>query len=65
MYIDNLHALLAMGGHGAYVWSAYSVAVLVIVAMLVLPLRRRKRLLVQLGAEQRRIQSLSGGRGER
>ncbi|MGE3297343.1 MAG: heme exporter protein CcmD [Porticoccaceae bacterium] len=33
--------LLAMGGHGPYVWSAYGVALAVLVGLVVQPLRRR------------------------
>jgi len=64
MYFDNLHDLLAMGGHGGYVWAAYGVTFLVIVFMLAVPARRGKRLLAQLGAEQKRARGRSGGPGE-
>lgn len=36
----SLGEFLAMGGHGPYVWSAYGVAVLVLVWLVVAPLRR-------------------------
>lgn len=36
---------LAMGGHGPYVWSAYGVALVVLVWLVVQPLRRRAAIL--------------------
>jgi heme exporter protein D len=54
MYFHNLHALLTMDGHGAYVWTAYAITVLVIAATLCAPLWRRRRFLLQLRAELRR-----------
>ena len=30
MYFESFEALLAMGGHGLYVWSAYSIAIAVL-----------------------------------
>jgi len=61
MYFDSLHALLTMDGHGAYVWTAYGVTILVIVAALCAPLRRRRRFLLQLGAELKRAQGVAVG----
>jgi len=65
MYFDSLHALLVMEGHGAYVWAAYIVTCLVIVAMLAVPVRQHRRVLLQLGAELKRAQNrppAGGGR---
>ena len=56
MYFDSFEALLAMDGHGVFVWSAYLVTVLVIAYMLLSPLRRRRRLLRELAGAQRRAQ---------
>lgn len=56
MYFDNLQSLLFMEGHGVYVWAAYLVTVLVIMAALTVPVRRRRRLLGQLAAETTRRQ---------
>jgi heme exporter protein D len=41
----SLGEFLAMGGHGPYVWSAYGVAALVLVWLVVAPLRRCAALL--------------------
>ena len=30
MYFESFEALLAMGGHGRYVWSAYGIAIAVL-----------------------------------
>lgn len=38
----------AMGSYGAYVWSAYGLAALVLILNVILPLRRRRRLPQQL-----------------
>lgn len=40
MQFDTLAALLDMGGHGAYVWSAYGISLLVLAANVILPRRR-------------------------
>ena len=39
---------LAMGGYAWYVWPAYGVTAIVLIANLLLPLRHRRRLLRQL-----------------
>jgi heme exporter protein D len=48
MYFTSLNELVTMGGHGGYVWSAYIVSLIVIIALLVVPAR-------QCRAELRRI----------
>jgi heme exporter protein D len=50
MQFDSLQAIWSMQGHGPYVWSAYAIAVATLVALVVAPLRRRKRLLAELRA---------------
>ena len=61
MYFDSFAALLTMDGHGAFVWSAYLITLLVIAAMLLLPLRRQRTELRRLGGELRRRQGAPGG----
>jgi heme exporter protein D len=56
MYFDSLQALLTMDGHGGYVWAAYLIAAAVILGILVTPIRRRKRILMQLAGELKRSQ---------
>ena len=47
-----------MGGHGSYVWSAYALALGVVIFIIVGPLRRRRRFLAEHAARLRR-----GGHG--
>lgn len=54
MYFDSLDAVIYMDGHGAFVWSAYLIATLVVTAILVAPVRRKRKFLRQLGAELKR-----------
>ncbi len=56
MYFDSLHALWYMDGHGAYVWAAYGITLLVLLALLMLPRRRQRRLLEDVAGELRRAQ---------
>jgi heme exporter protein D len=66
MYFDSFQALLSMNGHGIYVWPAYLITIVVIMAVLIAPVRRRNRLLAQLAAELRRTESaaVSSVKGE-
>ncbi|WP_372358985.1 heme exporter protein CcmD [Xanthomonas axonopodis] len=51
-----MSAFLAMGGYGQYVWSAYAVFVLVLLADLAAPWLRRRRLPRELrGQLQRQV----------
>lgn len=54
MYFDSLGAALAMDGHGAFVWSAYAITLLVLAVLLIVPGRRRRRLLREIGGELKR-----------
>lgn len=51
MYFDSLDAVLTMGGHGAFVWTAYGVTAVVVALVLLLPARRRRRLLREVAAQ--------------
>ena len=66
MYFDSFQALLTMNGHGIYVWPAYLITIVVIMAVLIAPVRRSNRLLEQLAAQIRRTESatVSGVRGQ-
>ena len=57
MYFDSLGAVINMDGHGAFVWSAYLIAMLVVTAILVAPVRRKRKFLRQLGGELKRSES--------
>lgn len=55
MQFDSLTALWQMGGHGPYVWSAYALTVVTLLAIIVVPLQRSRRIIAELRAgEQRR-----------
>lgn len=54
MYFESLAAALTMDGHGAFVWSAYAITLLVLAAILIAPWRRQRRLLRQLSGQLRR-----------
>jgi heme exporter protein D len=56
MYFDSVGAMLAMDGHGVYVWSAYFIAIAVVVALLLAPGRRRRKFLQNLSGELKRQQ---------
>lgn len=55
MYFDSLQELLAMGGHGLYVWLAYGVFLMVIVWNLVAPLIQRQQVLKSVARHWRRV----------
>jgi len=57
MYFDSIESLIAMDGHGAFVWAAYLITVLVVATILVAPGRRQKKFLRQLAGELKRSQS--------
>lgn len=46
--MSSWHEFLTMGGYGAYVWPAYGIALVVLVANAVLPGRQQRALLKQL-----------------
>ncbi len=54
MIFANIDELLHMGGHGLYVWVSYGVTVAGLVALVVLPLLARRRLLRDIARRVRR-----------
>ncbi|GED21105.1 heme exporter protein CcmD [Halomonas halmophila] len=66
MAFDSWHAFLAMGGHAAYVWSAYGVTLLLLAGVgLHVRLERRqlwRRLQRQARREQRPVRRAQEGR---
>jgi heme exporter protein D len=42
--MNSLHEFLTMGGYGVYVWPSYALAAAVVIANIVLPLKRLKQL---------------------
>lgn len=51
---ENFDALLAMGGHGPYVWGAYGLSLAIMAWLALVPLRRQRVLLADL---RQRIQA--------
>ena len=45
MYFESFADLLAMGKHGAFVWSAYGISLAVLALNVVLPILARRRYL--------------------
>ncbi|MEE4279020.1 MAG: heme exporter protein CcmD [Halieaceae bacterium] len=60
MYFQSFADLLAMDGHGPYVWSAYLLTALVLVQLFVWPWLLRRRLLRELRLELRRSERSEG-----
>ena len=46
--MNSMHEFLTMGGYAAYVWPAYGMALLVLIANAVVPVRRLARLRASL-----------------
>jgi heme exporter protein D len=63
MFFDSWESLMYMGGHGAYVWAAYAISVLVLALLLLSPLRRQRRLLRELRGAARRADARANGAG--
>jgi len=62
MYFDSLAAALSMDGHGAFVWAAYAITILVLAGMLLAPWRRQRRTLRQLAGQLKREAGRPPGR---
>ena len=45
MQFNSLQALLEMGGHGVYVWSALFITAAIVKALVLQPILKRRRLL--------------------
>ena len=51
----NLNEFFHMGGYAFYVWTSYGIALFVLLANVISPLRQRKKLLITIArATQRR-----------
>ena len=60
MYFESFAAALAMDGHGPYVWAAYSITLTVVALLVLRPLVRKRRLMIELRGEYRREQMHQG-----
>lgn len=56
MQFNSFEEIVQMGGHGAFVWAAYAIAAITLIALIVLPLLRQRRFFAkQFASERRRI----------
>jgi len=55
--MSNLPDVLAMGGHGVYVWSAYGMTATVLILLFLPPILGKRRL-VQAEARRRRREGM-------
>jgi heme exporter protein D len=54
MQFNSFDEIVQMGGHGAFVWSAYAIAAITLIALVVLPLLRQRRFFAEQFASERR-----------
>ncbi len=54
LYFRSVDSLLDMDGHGAFVWSAYLISAVVLVAIVLVPVRRKRKFLSRLAGELKR-----------
>jgi heme exporter protein D len=54
MYFDSVQALLEMEGHGVYVWSAYGVALTMIIILVASPILKKRRFFIEQRMKLRR-----------
>ena len=54
LYFRSVDSLLDMDGHGAFVWSAYLITAVVLLAIVLVPVRRKRRFLGRLAGELKR-----------
>ena len=57
MAFESLQAAWQMAGHGPYVWGAYGLTAVVLIALVWMPIARAREVRGQILAEQRRVQS--------
>ena len=50
----NLNEFFHMGGYAFYVWTSYGIALFVLLANVISPLRQRKKLLITIARAARR-----------
>ena len=54
----TLAEFLDMGGYGFYVWTSYGIALVILVANIVAPLKLRRKLLADLARRERRARKM-------
>lgn len=61
MYFENFSEVIAMGGHGKYVWICYGIALLIFAFNLIAPIVKRKRVMVEQARQLRREELHASG----
>ena len=61
MQFQSLREFLLMGGHGAYVWTAYGLTVLVMLALIWGPLARRRQALERIARREKHSANAGSG----
>lgn len=51
MVFDNVAALIEMGGHGVYVWTAYGVSAAVMIALILYPIVQYRKKMQHLAQQ--------------
>ncbi|MEH6823967.1 MAG: heme exporter protein CcmD [Motiliproteus sp.] len=62
MHFNSFADFIAMGGHGLYVWLAYSIALVVIVFNVLSPILRKRQFIAEYKRRLKREQRLSESR---
>lgn len=57
MSFSSLSEFIAMGNHGVYVWSSFGITVAILVLNVALPVRARRRYLLEEARRMRREES--------
>lgn len=56
MEFSSFSEFIAMGKHGPFVWSAYGITLVVVLANIIIPMRRKKALLEDIKRKVKREQ---------
>lgn len=59
MFFDSFAAFIEMGGHGLYVWLAYSIALVVVLYNVISPILRKKQFITEYQRRLRREKQLA------
>ncbi|MEH6470213.1 MAG: heme exporter protein CcmD [Halopseudomonas sp.] len=59
MYFDSFTDFIDMGGHGLYVWLAYSIALVIVAFNVVSPILRKKQFIAEYRRRLKREQRLN------
>ncbi|MFT5691157.1 MAG: heme exporter protein D [Oceanicoccus sp.] len=54
MQFDSFSALIAMDGHGVYVWSVYGITFVILMLLIINPLLKNRRFMLEQSMKLRR-----------